>query len=105
MARSVARTRVWCAPGNETMKSSRLRGLLASAALSVACGGTAPAPAPPVSEPVVATTPAPPAPASAKVAAVPTPRADAALLPRKLLFDNPDRNQPRVSPDGKQLAW
>jgi dipeptidyl aminopeptidase/acylaminoacyl peptidase len=33
------------------------------------------------------------------------PKADPSLLPRQLIFGNPDRTAPRVSPDGKQLAW
>ncbi|MEY2936419.1 MAG: hypothetical protein RL033_7168, partial [Pseudomonadota bacterium] len=33
------------------------------------------------------------------------PRADATLLPRQLIFGNPDRGGPRLSPNGKQLAW
>jgi dipeptidyl aminopeptidase/acylaminoacyl peptidase len=27
------------------------------------------------------------------------------LIPRKVLFDNPDKSQPRISPDGKHLAY
>src|SRR5262245_56581630 len=33
------------------------------------------------------------------------PRADASLLPRKLLFGNPDRGVPKLSPSGRYLAW
>jgi dipeptidyl aminopeptidase/acylaminoacyl peptidase len=33
------------------------------------------------------------------------PRADAHLLPRKLLFGNPDRLPPRISPDGKRILF
>jgi dipeptidyl aminopeptidase/acylaminoacyl peptidase len=28
-----------------------------------------------------------------------------ALIPRQVLFGNPERDQPRLSPDGKRLAW
>lgn len=35
----------------------------------------------------------------------PAPRADANLVPRQLIFGNPDRGGPRLSPNGKQLAW
>ncbi|MFO0837795.1 MAG: S9 family peptidase [Phycisphaerae bacterium] len=31
--------------------------------------------------------------------------ADTELLPRKLIFGNPDRNSPKLSPDGKNLAY
>ena len=27
------------------------------------------------------------------------------LIPREVLFGNPERLQPEISPDGKQLAW
>jgi len=33
------------------------------------------------------------------------PVADASLLPRKVVFGNPDHARPRISPDGKRLAW
>jgi Tol biopolymer transport system component len=29
----------------------------------------------------------------------------ASLIPRQVLFGNPERISPRVSPDGKRLAW
>ncbi len=41
---------------------------------------------------------APPAPAGASAQTVP-------LIPRDVLFGNPDRTALRISPDGKQLAW
>jgi dipeptidyl aminopeptidase/acylaminoacyl peptidase len=31
--------------------------------------------------------------------------ADPALLPRKLLFGNPDRGKPKLSPSGRHIAW
>ncbi len=34
-----------------------------------------------------------------------TPRADATLLSRSVLFANPDRTHPKVSPDGKRFAY
>src|SRR5690349_21804234 len=52
--------------------------------------------------------PEPPAPVTAAVTAPappPPPRADATLLPRKLLFGNPDRLPPRLSPDGKRVLF
>ena len=33
------------------------------------------------------------------------PRADPSLLARNVLFSNPDRAMPTISPDGKHLAW
>ena len=33
------------------------------------------------------------------------PRPDAALLPRSVLFSNPDRTVPSISPDGKRVAY
>ena len=29
----------------------------------------------------------------------------APLIPRKAIFDNPDRTSPQISPDGKQIGW
>lgn len=46
-----------------------------------------------------ASAPPPPAPTSAP------PRADAALLPRKVLFGNSDHTSPVLSPNGRQLAF
>ncbi|MBK9032541.1 MAG: S9 family peptidase [Myxococcales bacterium] len=73
-----------------------------------ACGGTprAHAPAPATPTPVAAATPAV-APASLPVAppsAPPAhPRGD--LIPRAVLFGNPERSGPEISPDGKWLAF
>jgi dipeptidyl aminopeptidase/acylaminoacyl peptidase len=78
-------------------------------ALLVACGGGTPAlksgpdpeirgeaspPAPPPSEPKA---PPPPAVATGK------PRPD--LIPRSILFGNPERTNVKLSPDGKHLSW
>lgn len=52
-------------------------------------------------EPEAGSPPAPTAAAPAK----PAPRADAKLLPRSVLFGNPERMAPRISPDGKQIAF
>ena len=30
---------------------------------------------------------------------------DVELIPRKVLFGNPERTSPRISPDAKRLAW
>ncbi len=75
---------------------------LAALALSgtAACGGedaAAPPQTPP--PPVVAST-LPRAPARA-----PVPRADPNLIPRDVLFGNPEHIAPQVSPDGKWLAF
>ncbi len=32
-------------------------------------------------------------------------RAEAPLIPREVLFGNPERTKPQLSPDGKRLAW
>ncbi len=32
-------------------------------------------------------------------------RAETPLIPREVLFGNPERTEPRISPDGKRLAW
>src|SRR5882757_5455616 len=71
----------------------------------VACGGSKPvsqAPAPePAPSPVAETPPVgPPAPAPK-----PTGHPSKDLIPRAVLFGNPERAQLRISPDGKQLSW
>jgi dipeptidyl aminopeptidase/acylaminoacyl peptidase len=85
-----------------------MRRLLAAAGIAlfaVSCGGApSPTPAAGKKQSVFATlgTPAP------KVAAPPAkepPRADASLLPRSVLFANPDRAMPMLSPDGKRIAY
>ncbi len=63
--------------------------LRASVVLLVACGAD---PAPPA---VAPTPPAPP---------TPTPTLPS-LISRSVLFGNPDRSSPKVSPDGKRLAY
>jgi dipeptidyl aminopeptidase/acylaminoacyl peptidase len=73
--------------------------------LASSCGG---APTPPVAakkQSVLATI----AGAGPKTSAPPPkqepPRADPTLLARSVLFANPDRAMPMLSPDGKRLAW
>jgi dipeptidyl aminopeptidase/acylaminoacyl peptidase len=78
--------------------SFMVAGLLAG--LGTACGGAAtPAATPEAGDDGTAE------PAAAASPAKAAPKADPSLLPRRLLFGNPDRTAPRVSPDGKQLAW
>lgn len=61
----------------------------------VACGGPKAPPTPPsAAPPPVATTPAPPA---------GHPRSD--LIPRAMLYGNPERRAVTLSPDGKRVAW
>jgi dipeptidyl aminopeptidase/acylaminoacyl peptidase len=43
--------------------------------------------------------------ASVLVAAAPVPASDVPLLPRELLFGNPERAAVTISPDGSKLAW
>jgi dipeptidyl aminopeptidase/acylaminoacyl peptidase len=74
----------------------------------VACGGSKPAPQGPTPEPTpgpVAEAPAPMTPAPAPTPAPPAghPRAD--LIPRAVIFGNPERTGLQISPDGKQLSW
>src|SRR5689334_19189160 len=71
-------------------------------ALVSACGGAEPAPRV-AKKSVLATlasTDAGPAPARKD-----PPRADSTLLSRNVLFSNPDRAMPTLSPDGKRLAY
>ena len=79
-----------------------LTGLL----LLAACGGSSPSPAPtlpgPTPDPTPSDSTTPPAPPPPK-AAVGKPKND--LIPRALLFGNPERVAVRLSPDGKQLSW
>ena len=91
------------------MRSSRSRTALVLALFLAACGPSTEADDPssvarttqdPASKPAqkpAGTTEAP--------KARPAPRADATLIPRDILFGNPDRAQPRLSPDGKRLAF
>ncbi len=76
--------------------------LAATFAMLAGCGGETPPAKPPATtatnpEPIKTGTPTPPAPRA--------PRADASALDRKTIFGNPERAAPRVSPDGKQIAW
>jgi dipeptidyl aminopeptidase/acylaminoacyl peptidase len=78
------------------------------AALAVACSTAKPvetppaAPAPAVAAPAVAPQPIAIAPHS-KPAREGHPSAD--LIPRKLFFDNPERTNVKLSPDGKFVSW
>jgi dipeptidyl aminopeptidase/acylaminoacyl peptidase len=77
-----------------------------SIALIVAACGGSPAPAP-----AVVSEPTPPPVAAASMQPVPPPATEAVghpkqdLIPRKVLFGNPERTAVRISPDGKQLSW
>src|SRR5690606_19862514 len=77
--------------------------LAALAALVAACGGPA---APSAQEPAMPdpTDPASPDPeAPEPPQATGNPKAD--LIPRSVLFGNPERAAVRISPDGKHLSW
>lgn len=85
------------------MRLSRLpKPILALLLLAAPLACTA---APPVEAPPPAAPPAAPASAPPPAPAKPPPRADATLIPRAVLFGNPDRLAPRVSPDGKRIAF
>jgi dipeptidyl aminopeptidase/acylaminoacyl peptidase len=85
------------------MNLRRVCGVLSrvgSLVLALACGGAPPAASPDgiaIEPGVIPALPDAPAP--------PPPRADDSLLARQLLFGNPDRTAPVLSPDGKHLAW
>ena len=85
------------------MKSRIFRLFAVSLGTLAACGSpqpVAPNPPAPPPAPVAATPPAPPAPPPAAA-----PQADPKLLPRKLLFGNPDHLMPSLSPNGNQIAF
>ena len=73
--------------------------------LSSACGGSEPPPQVAKKQSVLASIasadPRPSAPPPRKE----PPRADPTLLARSILFSNPDRARPTLSPDGKRLAY
>jgi dipeptidyl aminopeptidase/acylaminoacyl peptidase len=75
----------------------------------VGCGGGTPAPQAPAPDPVpgpVAEAPAPASPpAPAPVAAAPAGHPKNDLIPRAVIFGNPERANLQISPDGKQLSW
>src|SRR5262245_54885042 len=85
------------------MKSRIFHLFVVSLGALAACGSpqpVAPTPPAPPPAPVAATPPAPPAPPPAAA-----PQADSGLIPRKLLFGNPDHLMPSLSPNGSQVAF
>ncbi len=72
--------------------------VVAFALLVSACGGAEPKPEVAKKQSVLASL------AEPKAKREP-PRADPSLLARSVLFSNPDRAMPTISPDGKHLAW
>jgi dipeptidyl aminopeptidase/acylaminoacyl peptidase len=86
-----------------TMKrrnACKVIGFLGLTASLAGCGGSAPPASSPAGETASKATDGAEA-AMAKAA----PKVDESLLPRQLIFGNPDRTAPLVSPDGKKLAW
>src|SRR4051812_12674158 len=83
-----------------------IRSFVALALVTAGCSGAPDAP-PLAPTPAPSSLPIPTASAVATsdVAARPAPRADATLIPRSVLFGNPDRSFPTVSPDGKHLGY
>jgi dipeptidyl aminopeptidase/acylaminoacyl peptidase len=72
----------------------------------VACGGSTPAPQTPPPDPTpgpMAGAPAAEPPRASPPRPVGHPRND--LIPRAVLFGNPERTRLQISPDGKQLSW
>lgn len=59
----------------------------------------------PVAPVPTASASAPAASATAEAKPIPPPRADAGLVPRQVLFGNPERAGVRLSPDGKLLSY
>jgi dipeptidyl aminopeptidase/acylaminoacyl peptidase len=84
------------------MKNRIIRLFAAAVGTLAACGSPQPvAPNPPAPPPApVIATPAPVGPTP-----VAAPQADTSLLPRKLLFGNPDHLMPSISPNGNQIAF
>jgi dipeptidyl aminopeptidase/acylaminoacyl peptidase len=80
-----------------------LRALLVPSIALVGALGCEPEPAPKAPTPLPTAPPAPPALPAPPPA--PAPRVGEGLLPRRVLFGNPDRSTPKVSPDGKRLAF
>src|SRR5690242_7257004 len=72
-----------------------------------ACGGSKPASQAPEPTPgPVAEAPAPPsAPAPEQAPPKPVGHPSNDLIPRAVLFGNPERVALQISPDGKQLSW
>jgi dipeptidyl aminopeptidase/acylaminoacyl peptidase len=72
-----------------------------------ACGGSKPAPQAPPAPPAspVAEAPAPAEPAAPAPEASPAGHPKDDLIARQVIFGNPERGGPQISPDGKQLAW
>jgi len=70
---------------------------ISAASLSLAACGSSP----PVATPEAVPTPVPTLPA----VTIAAPRLDASLIPRALLFGNPDRVSAKLSPDGRMLAY
>src|SRR3954463_11567400 len=84
-----------------------MRRFLAGSGLVVflsSCGGAAPPPAAGHKQSVFASI-ATPAPKAVAPAPKEPPRPDGALLPRSVLFSNPERAMPMLSPDGKRIAY
>src|ERR1700690_98325 len=70
--------------------------------LAAACGETTP---PPVVAPPPVPTEAPPVALLSPGAGATPPRADSSLTHRTVFFAEPDRAQPKISPDGKRIAF
>ena len=80
--------------------------VVALALFTAGCSGTPDAPPlAPTTTPLSLPPPLTSAAATTDVGVRLAPRVDATLIPRSVLFGNPDRSFPTVSPDGKSLAY
>ena len=83
----------------------RLTIVLGLVVLASACGGSQPAPQAGKKQSVLAAIASTAPDASAPAPKKEPPRADPTLLSRTILFSNPDRARPTLSPDGKHIAF
>ncbi len=79
--------------------------LISLVAAGVLACGSSQAPAPQSPAPAPAPSVAPSVPVAQAKPAPAAPATDASLIPREILFGNPERAAPQISPDGKWIAY